>query len=375
MPNRHYWSSSNQNEMYVHLLPNVNHTQIKESVSLSHSHSLLRIVMLTVKYIYFHLIHALSTSMCSVQFSLVRFSSVRRLLFLSLLLLLFFILLLLLYALSHFALCLAFARATIAITSGHRLPFIEKLKRERRFCLFFLTLSISIPLHLSHFLFPSLCLCLCFPFFLFVFILYPSLCVYVKFNLTPQYMVYIYHTHSSLTACFSRSLEFITHLHINTCAFIALLSTFYKPGWKQIVNLYFESTDNCLFSFSSSSSFNLSHIDMRWYWSVKFFTFERAGRFKRFSLNGCNKLDRTQWTNTWNALYECIIFIFSQVLPVQATWSFKKAPLKNVYHSISEHGLNKRILGMYGTIFTLAGILNLFVASSNAIQIIHLKTY
>lgn len=227
MPNRHYWSSSNQNEMYVHLLPNVNHTQIKESVSLSHSHSLLGIVMRTVKYIYFHLIHALSTSMCSVQFSSVRFSSVRRLLFLSLLLLLFFILLLLLYALSHFALCLAFARATIAITSGHRLPSIEKLKRERRFCLFF-SLSPSPFLFLS--LSYSLCLCLCFPFFLFVFILYPSLCVYVKFNLTPQYMVYIYHTHSSLTACFSTSLEFITHLHINTCAFIALLSTFYKPG-------------------------------------------------------------------------------------------------------------------------------------------------
>lgn len=156
MPNRHYWSSSNQNEMYVHLLPNVNHTQIKESVSLSHSHSLLGIVMRTVKYIYFHLIHALSTSMCSVQFSSVRFSSVRRLLFLSLLLLLFFILLLLLYALSHFALCLAFARATIAITSGHRLPSIEKLKRERRFCLFFslspspfLFLSLSLTLFVS----------------------------------------------------------------------------------------------------------------------------------------------------------------------------------------------------------------------------------
>lgn len=77
MPNRHYWSSSNQNEMYVHLLPNVNHTQIKESVSLSHSHPLLGIVMRTVKYIYFHLIHALSTSMCSVQFSSVRFGSVQ----------------------------------------------------------------------------------------------------------------------------------------------------------------------------------------------------------------------------------------------------------------------------------------------------------
>lgn len=40
-----------------------------------------------------------------------------------------------------------------------------------------------------------------------------------------------------------------------------------------------------------------------------------------------------------------------------------------------QHGLSKRIFGMYGTIFSMAGILNRFVASSNAIQIIHSKTY
>lgn len=147
-----------------------------------------------------------------------------------------------------------------------------------------------------------------------------------------------------------------THLRV----LLSLLSTFYKPGWNQIVNLYFEGTDNCLFSFGSSSSFsfgfNLSlslplqndissvkiyspfsslgsvcscsrnvsvdfvrsfiyiHIYIYIFLSANIclsFAFERAGRaFERFSLNGCNKLDRTQWTNVRNVFYKCIISLF-----------------------------------------------------------------